>query len=349
MRGPPPGGAKPLTGAEPAGIPWVVVQALVQLLTPQGETLRPWFGRMDEAGATGNLNTDARIAALAFEHGGTVFSCDRDFARFSHIRWINPLPGPMSEDHAKHPAPPVPKPTDEHPLANIVLNVVLPVLILSKFSHGPKAWVQMDPRQAMLIAVALPLGYGLWYFLKSRKFNFFSAIGTLGVLATGLLSLYLYNDDQTVKASAPQLFALKEAVIPLILAACVLGSHWTGSPLIRTFLYQPELFDIARIESRVAERGAQPGYRQALFAATLLFAASFLVSAGANYFLALHFLDGTQHSAVAFNEGVGKLTAWGFAVIAGPMLVGLLGILFYLRNRLAKVTGMHPGEILLIG
>ena len=38
-----------------------------------------------------NMITDAQMAALAIEHGLAVFSADTDFARFSEIRWINPL------------------------------------------------------------------------------------------------------------------------------------------------------------------------------------------------------------------------------------------------------------------
>ena len=39
----------------------------------------------------GNLLTDAQIAALAIEHGLEVCSADTDFARFTEIRWHNPL------------------------------------------------------------------------------------------------------------------------------------------------------------------------------------------------------------------------------------------------------------------
>lgn len=39
----------------------------------------------------GNLVTDAQIAALAIEHGLEVCSADTDFARFTEIRWHNPL------------------------------------------------------------------------------------------------------------------------------------------------------------------------------------------------------------------------------------------------------------------
>lgn len=41
--------------------------------------------------ARGNLIPDAQLAALALEHGLTVFSVDTDFARFAEVGWTNPL------------------------------------------------------------------------------------------------------------------------------------------------------------------------------------------------------------------------------------------------------------------
>jgi len=40
---------------------------------------------------TGNLVTDGQLAAIAVEHGLTLCSADTDFARFTDIRWENPL------------------------------------------------------------------------------------------------------------------------------------------------------------------------------------------------------------------------------------------------------------------
>ena len=42
-------------------------------------------------GAGANLVTDAQIAAIALRVGGSVHSCDHDFARFRGIDWVNPL------------------------------------------------------------------------------------------------------------------------------------------------------------------------------------------------------------------------------------------------------------------
>jgi len=43
------------------------------------------------AGTAGNLTTDAHLAALAVEHGATVLSFDRDFARFEGVQWTLPV------------------------------------------------------------------------------------------------------------------------------------------------------------------------------------------------------------------------------------------------------------------
>jgi uncharacterized protein len=41
----------------------------------------------------GNLVPDAQLAALALEHGLTVYSADTDFARFAEVEWRNPIAG----------------------------------------------------------------------------------------------------------------------------------------------------------------------------------------------------------------------------------------------------------------
>lgn len=40
---------------------------------------------------TGDLVPDAMLAALAVEHGLPLCSTDTDFARFSELRWFNPV------------------------------------------------------------------------------------------------------------------------------------------------------------------------------------------------------------------------------------------------------------------
>ena len=43
--------------------------------------------------ATGPLVMDTVLAAIAVEHGATIYTTDRDFSRFPGLDWINPLVG----------------------------------------------------------------------------------------------------------------------------------------------------------------------------------------------------------------------------------------------------------------
>ncbi len=52
---------------------------------------RDCAGLLEHVGTAGNLTTDAHLAALAIEHGGTVASRDRDFGRFRGLKWVDPL------------------------------------------------------------------------------------------------------------------------------------------------------------------------------------------------------------------------------------------------------------------
>ena len=54
------------------------------------EILRPLIVR---SGTGGNLTSDAHLAAMTIEHGGTLYSADNDFKRYAGLVHINPLAG----------------------------------------------------------------------------------------------------------------------------------------------------------------------------------------------------------------------------------------------------------------
>ncbi len=252
------------------------------------------------------------------------------------------------------------KPAQEHPLANILINVIIPVLILSYLSKDPalqeklgktaRFW-HIGPLWGMILALALPLGYGVWHYIKTRKGNFFSALGMISVLLSGGLTLYLWNTDGTVKPNAGLLFGIKEALVPLVLGVAILMSHRSPSPLIRVFLYNDTIFDIPRIEKRVAEIGAKADYDRALLGATRLFATSFFISSVMNLVLAQWFFRGFDSTAIDalenFNAIIGRVTFWGFVVIGVPILAFLFFTLKTLLGSLGKLTGLTEEELML--
>lgn len=110
-----------LSGTETVGLPNISVHAFMRVQTdPRGrspvtfqqaaETVDSWLalphvrilypgdahwhlyqGLAAEAGIRGTDLTDAAIAAIAMEHGGTIHTNDRDFARFPNLRCHYPL------------------------------------------------------------------------------------------------------------------------------------------------------------------------------------------------------------------------------------------------------------------
>lgn len=113
-----------LSGDEPVAVPWAVLLGFLRLATSPRVFRKPlapgqavdvvdgWLARpqvvpltpgdehwrilrelLEQSGTAGNLTTDAHLAALAIEHGAELCSTDGDFARFRHLRWVNPLAG----------------------------------------------------------------------------------------------------------------------------------------------------------------------------------------------------------------------------------------------------------------
>lgn len=111
-----------LANTEPVCLAWVAILGFVRLTTGRTISANPWrvqdaltkvelwleqpnvrivqptprhaelcFGFLRTIGAGGNLTTDAHLAALAVEHGCTLYSTDTDFARFPGLKWENPL------------------------------------------------------------------------------------------------------------------------------------------------------------------------------------------------------------------------------------------------------------------
>lgn len=83
---------RPMAVADALG--WVdawLERPMVMFLRPGAQYLSIAFQLLRQVGTGANLTTDVQIAAHAIEHNGEVHSNDGDFARFSGLRWIDPL------------------------------------------------------------------------------------------------------------------------------------------------------------------------------------------------------------------------------------------------------------------
>jgi len=219
-----------------------------------------------------------------------------------------------------------------NPLLELLLNLLLPLLILSKWDGGA-----LGPKGALVIALCLPIGYGIWDYFRTGEFNFLSALGALGVIATGLLGIF---------EAGAHWFAMKEAVMPLLVGGALLASHLGGKqPLIQKMFFQPALFATKRIDEAIEERGAQADFKKLLWQGSLGMASTMALSSTANYFLAMHFLKGLAPNSPEYNAAIGKIMGVGFLVIGIPMLLIMIPLFFWLMKRLSAITGLDSDEL----
>ena len=83
---------RPLSVAEAHGMvmSWLE-QPNAGIVEPGDRHLEILGALLREGQAAGPLVMDAVLAALAIEHGATLCSTDRDFARFDGLDWRNPI------------------------------------------------------------------------------------------------------------------------------------------------------------------------------------------------------------------------------------------------------------------
>ncbi|MCA1978902.1 MAG: hypothetical protein LDL19_06650 [Thiobacillus sp.] len=218
------------------------------------------------------------------------------------------------------------------PLVELTVTLILPALILMQLSGEAR----LGPINALLAALALPLGWGVREFLRSRKANLFAALGFVSVLLTGGIGLLALD---------PTWLAVKEAAIPAILGLVVLASAFTRYPLARVLLFSPKLMQVDRIQAALAARGTRGAFERKLVRATWILAASFAFSAVMNYLLArwiVTSLPGTE----AFNAELGRLALISYPVIALPSMLIMLAALFYLVRALRQLAGLTLSDIL---
>ncbi len=85
-----PGFSRPIEEAIATVEEWLTLPNL-RVLTPGDRHWAIFRRLLVEGQASGDLVSDAQIAALTIEHGGVLYTADRDFARFPGLRWVNPL------------------------------------------------------------------------------------------------------------------------------------------------------------------------------------------------------------------------------------------------------------------
>jgi hypothetical protein len=162
-------------------------------------------------------------------------------------------------------------PKQENAFLNLIFNIVIPVLILNKASAKIGAF------NALLIALAFPLCFGLFDLYRKRKWNAFAILGFTNVLVTGSLA---------VAGLGGLWFSLKEAFFPLLIGIFVWVSSTRANPFVKTFLLNAHTMHLELITEKLKTNQKEDEFLKHLQFSTRLLACSFFLSATLNFFLA---------------------------------------------------------------
>ncbi|RYY75157.1 MAG: MFS transporter [Gammaproteobacteria bacterium] len=217
-------------------------------------------------------------------------------------------------------------------LINILMNIVIPSLILTKLS-GPN---YLGPVWGLVVALAFPVSYGLRDFITNRKINFFSGLGIVSVLLTGGIGILKLPTEY---------YAIKEAAIPGIIGLLVLLSTKTRFPLVKTFIYNDTILNVDKIAAALAEHKKTELFEKTLRFGSYLIAGSFFMSSTLNYILA-KIIVMSPAGTEAFNIEVGKMNFYSFPVIAVPSMIIMVGTLMYIFRSIRLLTGLTFEEVI---
>lgn len=219
-----------------------------------------------------------------------------------------------------------------NPLLEIVVTILLPAIVLMQLSKPER----LGTTWALVLALAFPLGWGLREAITRRKLSWMALLGVVSTLLTGGIGLLKVD---------PFWLAVKEAAVPTLIGLVILGSNWTRWPLIRILVFNPQLFEVEKIEAALKGRGTTVPFELRLRTGTLWLAGTFFFSAVANYLLTRWIVTSPAGSE-AFNEELGRLTLLSYPIIALPSMVMMMGLMYWLAQGAKRLTGLDLGDML---
>lgn len=219
-----------------------------------------------------------------------------------------------------------------HILLELVICVILPTVILKYLSGEDR----LGPVYALIFGLSFPLLFGIFQFIKDKKFGFIPALGFISILLTSGIGL-LELDAKYI--------AIKEAAIPLIIAIGTIVSLKTKYPLVKTFIYNDKILQIDKVDEALAKSNNQGAFERVLKTATYILAGSFLLSAVLNYGLAKYIVV-SPSGTPEFNDQLGTMNLLSYPVITVPCVIVMIYAMFYLFRHIKRLTGLDFEEII---
>tara|TARA_B100001248_G_C27394350_1_gene464456 strand:+ start:1472 stop:2200 length:729 start_codon:yes stop_codon:yes gene_type:complete len=235
------------------------------------------------------------------------------------------------------------KPQKESPMAmmmNLAFNIIIPVMVLKRLSTIN----ENGPLIALLIALAFPISYFLYEYIKLKKRNWISVLGFVHVLLTGLFALLQLGGIW---------FAVKEAAIPFLIGVFVyLSPYLSKVSLVEIMILNPAFFRVEELLEKLRAKNTEEAFQKHLRKTNVFLSYSFFLSAGLNFFLAIYIfqdipmeVDDMQRS-VLLNEQISDMTWMSWLVIVVPSMLCLILIMQYLSKGMKKYADVSLFDLI---
>lgn len=233
------------------------------------------------------------------------------------------------------------KKSNKNSLYELIFNIVLPVILLSKLSDkfGDKG-----PLIALCVALSFPIGYFLWDWISSKHVSIISILGFVNILLTGCFALFELNSFW---------FAVKEASIPLAIGIGIASTVFTAKPLVKRFLSNRDIINVDLMEEQLLDADVSTKFDRELKILTLYFASTFLASAILNFIVTTNIVieippEITDAARLKIrNEQIADLTWKSYIVILAPSMVMLSFIMWRANFIIKKYTGLSLDKLII--
>ncbi len=219
------------------------------------------------------------------------------------------------------------------PFVDLIVSVIIPSTILIQLSDEDK----LGPVWALVVALAFPIGWGLYELIKYRKRNYIAVLGLVSTLFTGGIAL-LEIDSKW--------FAVKEAAFPTLIGLGVFIAHKLGYPVIKKLLLNPQVMHVEKIEQALEKNNTKLAFEKTLDRANYLFAGTFVFSAIMNFVLAKTIVV-SESGTKEFNQEVGRMGYLSYPVIMIPSVIMMLAIFYFMWRRVNSLTGLKLEEVMI--
>lgn len=220
-----------------------------------------------------------------------------------------------------------------HPLADLLLTVVLPSMALEYLSEASR----LGPFWALVVSSLLPLGYGVYCWWIKAGLNFFSVLGLVAVIVTGGLGL--------LKLSAFW-FGIKEIAVPVLIGLAFPLSHRWDKPVISSMLFAPHLINERVLNESLDTAEKQSGFDQLLFQASMGMGVSMLLSAVLNFAMAIYLIGNKEPGSEAYVKAIGTLNWSSTLIIGAPMLGAIMLVLIRFLRGIYALTGLEKDDLI---